>query len=66
MKVHINNVAAEIAEGTTLGSLLKERGLEAPATAVAVNGKVVPRADRENFILPADAQIIIIKAACGG
>lgn len=66
MNVYINNEAVAVADGTTLAALLAERALDAPGTAVAVDGKVVSRDSREQFALQPESKIIVIKAACGG
>lgn len=66
MKILLNGQPVDTAEGTTLASLLADRGLDAPGMAVAVNNRVVPRPARNEFQLLPDMNIIVIKAACGG
>lgn len=66
MNVYLNNECVDTPEGTTLAQLLSERALDAPGTAVAVDGKVITRQAREEFVLQPNSKIIVIKAACGG
>lgn len=66
MQIFINKEVVEVAEGTTLSMILSERGLDAPGTAVAVDGRVISRDTRSEFVLQPEAKIIVIKAACGG
>lgn len=66
MQIYINNQAVDLADGTTLGTVLCERGLTAAGTAVAVDGKIVAREAREAFVLTDGAKVLVIQAACGG
>lgn len=66
MQIFINNQAVEVAEGTNLEAILAANKLDAPGTAVAVDGRVVRRDARRDFILKQGAKVMVIKAACGG
>lgn len=66
MKITVNNHTCEIAPGTTLAEVLSSLDLDRPGTAVAVNNRVVPAAEREGFVLTEGATVIVIGAVCGG
>ncbi len=69
MQIFINNQSMEVVEGTSLESILAAHNLDAPGTAVAVDGRVVgrdARPPRRDFIPVEGAKIMVIKAACGG
>lgn len=65
MNVLINNKPTET-EAKNLGELAKEMSLPERGVAVAVANKMVPRAEWDNTPLADGANIVIIKAACGG
>lgn len=65
MKISVNGELTETAAGT-LAELAKEFALPGSGVAVAVNGRVVPRAEWTAFPLREDAAVVIVKAACGG
>ncbi|EJX01506.1 ThiS, thiamine-biosynthesis [gut metagenome] len=50
----------------TLSELIAELQLPAQGVAAAVNNRIVPRNEWENFSLEENAAITIIKAVCGG
>ncbi len=66
MQIFINNQSMEVVEGTSLESILAAHNLDAPGTAVAVDGRVVGGPPRRDFIPVEGAKIMVIKAACGG
>lgn len=53
-------------EATNLASLSAEMQLPDKGVAVAVDRKIVPRNEWNDFRLNENMQITIIKAACGG
>lgn len=65
MNVLINNKSTET-EAKNLCELANEMSLPERGVAVAVANKMVPRAEWENTPLAEGANIVIIKAACGG
>lgn len=65
MKVTVNNREVE----TTASNLLllsQQLNLPPAGIAVAVNNRIVPRAEWENFTIVQGDSLIIIKAVCGG
>ncbi len=65
MKVLVN--AKEVTtDSSTLLDLSKELALPDKGVAVAVNNQIVPRAEWADAPLSEGANIVIIKAACGG
>ena len=65
MKILINNKQTEI-EAKSLGELAAELNLPERGVAVAVSNKMVPRTEWESTLLAEGANVVIIKAACGG
>ena len=65
MKVRINNTEAET-QSTTLLLLAKELNLPAKGIAIAIDNKMIPRDQWESTPLKEQANILIIKAFCGG
>ena len=65
MKILINNKQTEI-EAKSLSELAAELNLPERGVAVAVSNKMVPRTEWEGTLLTEGANVVIIKAACGG
>lgn len=65
MNVNVNNKDVET-QAATLLQLTEEMALPAQGVAVAVNNRMVPRAEWQTYALTEGMQIVIIKAACGG
>lgn len=65
MKVTVNNKEMET-WSTSLLQLAEELALPAAGVAIAVNNKMIPRAQWGDYPLAEGATIVIIKAACGG
>lgn len=65
MKILINNKQTET-EAKSLGELATELNLPERGVAVAVSNKMVPRTEWESTLLTEGANVVIIKAACGG
>lgn len=65
MKLTINNKETET-EAQNLCQLAAELNLPERGVAVAVANKMVPRTEWESTTLAEGANIVIIKAACGG
>ena len=65
MKIRVNN--KEIETGASYLLQLSQQ-LELPQTgiAVAINNRMVPRAEWEHFAIHEEDELIIIKAVCGG
>lgn len=65
MKLTVNQQSIET-KATNLEQLVAELNLPNQGVAVAVNNRLVKRTEWADFSLTDDAQITIIKAACGG
>ncbi len=65
MKITINNKDVET-QATTLSGLAQELALPEIGVAIAINNRMVPRADWGGTALEEGASVVIIKAACGG
>lgn len=65
MTVLINNKETETA-ATSLKGLAEELALPTTGVAMAIDNKMIPRAEWESTLLRDGANIVIIKAACGG
>lgn len=66
MKIKVNNIPVEVAAGTTLGDITREREIPTKGVAVAVNDHIVSRADWAGRILEDGDDITVITAAYGG
>ena len=65
MKIQINNTPKET-QATTLSAIIAEAGLPEKGIAAAIDNKMIPKAEWESTPLHEGANIVIIKAACGG
>lgn len=65
MTVFVNNKEL-VTNCTSLAELAAEQQLPAKGIAIAVNNKMVPRADWETYALADGQHITILKAFCGG
>lgn len=65
MKVTINNKETET-QAKTIRDLAQELDLPATGVAVAISNEMVPRDEWENTIITEGADIVIVKAFCGG
>lgn len=67
MKVEINNKEILLPDGCrTLSCLLQNQGISERGHAVAVNNRVVPRAQWAGFALADGMKVTVIRAVCGG
>ena len=66
MKVLVNNKEVEIAEQSTITQLTQFLRLPDKGVAIAVDNKMVPKTEWNDFTLKENAHVVIIKAACGG
>ena len=66
MQIIVNNKEMEMAEGSTLSTLAEALRLPEKGVAVAVNNQMIPREEWSATSLQAGAQVVVIKAACGG
>ena len=65
MKVTINNKETET-QAKTVKELAQELALPAAGCAVAISNEMVPRDEWEKTIIAEGADIVIVKAFCGG
>lgn len=65
MTIQVNNKQLET-EAQCLGQLAAEMSLPEKGVAMAMNNKMVPRAEWDKTPLVEGASVVIIKAACGG
>ena len=65
MKVNINRKPTDISASTVL-QLAAELGLPVKGVAVAIDNTMVPRSAWETTVLKDGADIVIVKAFCGG
>jgi thiamine biosynthesis protein ThiS len=66
MRLRLNGVERDAAEGTTLGALLASLRLPSGRMAVERNGRVVPRAELEHEVLLAGDVIEVVHFVGGG
>lgn len=65
MKVKVNNKVVET-EARHLSPLLQELQLPQAGVAVGVQGRMVPKSEWDTFALGEGAEIVVVRAACGG
>ena len=66
MKVQVNNKEVETTLDSTITQLTALLELPSQGVAIAVNNKMIPRTEWEQFSLQENDKLVIIKAACGG
>lgn len=66
MKVRVNNKEMDLNSDFTLTQLAEKLEFPVQGIAIAVNNKMIPRAEWERFTLKENDNLVIIKAACGG
>lgn len=67
MNVEINHKNVNVSEYVNnLEELLQQEGFAGPGVAVAVNNRVIPKAQWKSTMLEEDMKITVIRAACGG
>ena len=65
MKILVNNKETELTQGNTLADVARQ--LELPAQgAIALNNRMIPRAQWAEQTVKDGDSLVIIKAACGG
>ena len=65
MKLRVNDKEVETG-ATHLSHFIQEQNLPTTGIAVAVNNRMITRAEWDSFALNEDDNILIIKAVCGG
>ena len=66
MQIIVNNKTMELAEESTLSTLAETLRLPEKGVAMAVNNQMIPREEWSETRLQEQAQVVVIKAACGG
>ena len=66
MKVLVNNKETELIQGNTIADLAQQMNLPQQGVAIAVQNRMVPRAEWSEKVLQEGDSLVIIKAACGG
>lgn len=65
MDILINNKKTNVSS-TNLLELAKEMNLPEKGVAVAISNQMIPRSEWADTPIAEDADVVIIKAACGG
>ena len=66
MTIYVNNQKHEVADALRVDELAASLQLPEQGVAVAVDNRMVPRAQWTETRLQPEARVVIIKAACGG
>ena len=66
MRIKVNNKEMELPEASSLQQVADTLALPARGVAMAVNNRLVPRAEWTPHIVPENDSLVVIKAACGG
>lgn len=66
MKVQVNNKEMSFDSSLDLNRLAGRLELPEKGIAIAVNNRLVPRAEWESYLLQENDSVVIIRAACGG
>lgn len=64
--IQLNDQRVQLPEGTTLAALLTQNGKSPAALATAINGKFVPRTQREEHLLKEGDLVMTFEAITGG
>ncbi len=65
-QIRVNGEARALPQSPRVGTLVDELGLSGRKIAVAVNRQVVPRSERDAFVLRAGDHVEILEAVGGG
>ena len=65
-KVFVNGEYRELADHATVETVVRELGVDARGTAVAVNGEVIPRGEWHATELRDGQEIEVLRATQGG
>lgn len=66
MKVKLNDMEHELAEGTSLTGFIESLGLSPRGIAIALNNEVIPKTRWESTILADRMELMLIHAVSGG
>lgn len=65
MRIKINNKEVETT-AANVAELAKEQQLPEKGVAIAINNEMIPRATWQQTAIIEDADIVVLKAFCGG
>ena len=65
MKIWLNSKEVDTA-ATTVALLVEELSLPAVGVAIAVENRMVPRAQWADYVLAEGMHVVVVRAACGG
>lgn len=66
MKIKVNNKEMDFDTAITIHQLARQLELPDKGVAIAVNNKMITRAEWDTFSVQENDAVVIIKAACGG
>lgn len=66
VKITVNGSATEVAAGTSVGDLVRQRVDDRRRVAVARNGEVVPRAEWDSTLLEESDAVEVLAPVAGG
>lgn len=66
MKLIYNNTETELAEGTTLETFIKDRGIAVQGSAAAVDEEIVPKTQWKDFVLKDGMHLDVFSLVAGG
>ncbi len=66
MKILVNNKETELTQGNTLADVARQLELPAQGVAIALNNRMIPRAQWAEQTVKDGDSLVIIKVACGG
>ncbi len=66
MKIKVNGEELELQDGAVLADVCTKLGIEGKGVAFAINCDVIPRDEWISTKLEDGAEVMMIRAACGG
>ena len=66
MKILVNNKETDLTQGNPLADVARQLELPAQGVAIALNNRMIPRAQWAEQAVKDGDSLVIIKAACGG
>ncbi len=66
MKIKVNGEDLELQDGAVLADVCTTLGIEGKGVAFAIDSDVIPREEWASTKLPENAEVMMIRAACGG
>ncbi|MNC09474.1 Sulfur carrier protein ThiS [compost metagenome] len=66
MRIHFNDEPMQCPDNLMLAMLLEQLSLLKPGVALAINQRIVPREQWENYLLNDGDKIVLFQAIAGG